>query len=67
MGSMVSGFVAFGLVDGGPSSLCYVAERIEGDRLETWFRGIYEWFFEARLYVRIKIKDRVMLEIILSF
>lgn len=67
MGSMAIGFVAFGLVDGGPSSLCCVAERIEGDRRETWFRGIYEWFFEVRLYVRIKIKDRVVFEIILSF
>lgn len=67
LGRVARGCVAFGLVDGGPSSLCCVAERIEGDRLETWFGERYEWFFEARVFVRIKIEDRVVLEIILSF
>lgn len=66
-GIVAGGFVTSGLVDGRPSSACCLAERIEGFRPETLFWGRYERLFEARLYVRIKVKERVVLETILSF
>lgn len=66
-GIVTGGFVTSGLVDGRPSSVCCLADRIEGFRPETLFWGRYERLFEAKLYVRIKVKERVVLETILSF